>query len=37
VGSIPIARSTFRQRQGTQGDKIKVKTLIRWESLGNRR
>ena len=26
VGSIPIARSTFRQRQATQGYKIGVKT-----------
>jgi hypothetical protein len=37
VGSIPIARSTPRQRQATQGYKIGVKTLIRWQSLGNRR
>jgi hypothetical protein len=37
VGSIPIARSTLRQRQATQGDRIRVNTLIRWESLGNRR
>jgi hypothetical protein len=34
VGSIPIARSTLRQRQATQGYEIGVKTLIRWESLG---
>jgi hypothetical protein len=33
VGSIPIARSTLRQRQATQGYKIGVKILIRWESL----
>jgi hypothetical protein len=37
VGSIPIARSILRQRQATQGYKIGVKTLIRWDSLGNRR
>jgi hypothetical protein len=34
VGSIPIARSTLRQRQATQGYNIRVKALIRWESLG---
>jgi hypothetical protein len=32
-----IARSTLRQRQATQGYKIGFKTLIRWESIGNRR
>ena len=37
LGSIPIARSTLGQRQATQGYKIGVNTLIRWESLGNRR
>ena len=37
MGSIPIARSIFWKRQATQGWKIRVKTLIRWESLGNRR
>ena len=37
MGSIPIARSILRQRQAKQGHKIGVKTLIRWESLGNRR
>jgi hypothetical protein len=37
LGSIPIARSTLRQRQAMQGDRIRVNTLIRWESLGNRR
>jgi len=37
MGPIPIARSTLRQRQATQGYEIGVKTLIRWESLGNRR
>jgi hypothetical protein len=37
VGSIPIARSILRQCQATQGYKMGVKTLIRWESLGNRR
>jgi hypothetical protein len=36
MGSIPIARSTLRQHQATQGHKLGVKTLIRWESLGNR-
>jgi hypothetical protein len=35
VGSIPIARSTLRQRQATQGYRIGINTLIRWESLGN--
>jgi hypothetical protein len=34
VGSIPIARSTLRQRQATQRHKIGPKTLIRWEVLG---
>ena len=34
MGSTPIARSTLRQRQATQGYEIGVKTLIRWESLG---
>jgi hypothetical protein len=33
VGSIPIARSIFKQRQATRGDEIGVKALIRWESL----
>jgi hypothetical protein len=37
VGSIPIARSTSRQHQAAQEDRIGVNTLIRWESLGNRR
>jgi len=37
LGSIPIARSTLRQRQATQGYKIAVKTLIPWESVGNAR
>jgi hypothetical protein len=30
VFSIPIARSTLRQRQATQGDRIGVNTLIRY-------
>ena len=34
MGSIPIARSTLKQRQATQGYNIGVKKLIRWESLG---
>ena len=34
MGSIPIACSTSRQRQATQGYKIGVKALIRWESHG---
>jgi hypothetical protein len=37
VGSIPIARSTPRQRQAMQGYKIGVNTLILWESTGNTR
>jgi hypothetical protein len=37
LGSIPIARSTLKQCQATQGDSIRVNTLIRWEGLGNRR
>jgi hypothetical protein len=37
VGSIPIARSTLRQRQATQGYEIRVNTLILWESVGNGR
>ena len=32
VDSIPIVRPTLRQCQATQGYKIGVKTLIRWES-----
>jgi hypothetical protein len=34
LGSIPIARSILRQRQVTLGYGIRVKTLIRRESLG---
>ena len=37
MGSIPLARSTLRQHQVTQGDRIGVNALIRWEGLGNRR
>jgi hypothetical protein len=37
VTSIPIARSTLKQRQAPQGDRIGVNALIRWEGLGNRR
>ena len=32
MGSIPIARSTVK---ATRGDRIRVNTLSRWESLGN--
>jgi hypothetical protein len=35
MGSIPIARSTLWQHQATQGDRIGVNALIRWEGLGN--
>jgi hypothetical protein len=34
VYSIPIARSILRQRQAMQGDRIRINTLIRWDSLG---
>ena len=34
---FPSPAPLIRQRQATQGYKNEVKTLIRWESLGNRR
>jgi hypothetical protein len=36
VGSIPIASFTLWRQQPTQGDRIGVNALIRWEGLGNR-